>query len=65
MSYIEFCYHSNDDQFRAIMVDVLALAKVQVNLWKNERIQRQKEEEARLMVEEMKSGEKAEVPAKA
>lgn len=28
MSYIEFCYHSNDDQFRAIMVDVLALAKV-------------------------------------
>ena len=38
MSYIELEYHSNDDRFRSIMVDVLSLAKTQVKLWKDERV---------------------------
>ena len=46
------------------MVDVLALAKVQVNQWKSERVQAQKEQEACMQLEEMKFGEKAEEPVR-
>lgn len=57
MSYIEHCYHSNDEQFRAIMVDVLTLAKLQVKLWKDERVKLQKEHEAKATYEEFKSSD--------
>jgi hypothetical protein len=38
MSYAETQYHSNDFQFITIMADVLTVVKMQIKLWKDERI---------------------------
>ena len=45
MSYAETQYHSNDYQFITIMADVLMVVKLQIKLWKDDRIKSQVEDE--------------------
>ena len=45
MSYAETQYHSNDYQFITIMADVLTVVKLQIKLWKDDRIKSQVEDE--------------------
>jgi len=40
MSYAELAYHSNDYTFLQIMGDVLSVAKNQIKIWKEERLER-------------------------
>jgi hypothetical protein len=45
MTYVEISYHSNDFQFLTIMENVLKISKLQISLWKEQRIKNQKFEE--------------------